>query len=91
MLRQNLRMLIAVELRQALRNLLPRFVFGFVVGFQKRQALLVDPRQFRTDRAFRHRPVERIFRGLHGVGSAIVAIDAIHDAPLALGCSTLQA
>ena len=78
-------MLGAIEVRKLLRNLGVGLGLGGVCRLQQLDTLLVDPRQFRGDRALGHGPVERLFGGHKGVGRAVVAIDAVHYPPFALG------
>ena len=76
-----------VELRG---NLGACFGFGGVVGLQQLKSLFVDQGQLGADGAFGHGAIEGIFGGLHGVGRAVVAIDAVHDAALAFGLGALE-
>src|SRR6201995_6038312 len=88
---EDIRMLVAIELRELSRNLDSRFIFGSVIGFEQLESLFVDPGKLGADGAFRHGAIERVFSGLHGVCGAIVAVNAVHYATLALRLSTLQA
>ena len=83
-------MFTAVEGGQLLRNLGARIGFGGVIGLEKFDAFLVNPRQLGTDSTFNHCAVQRILCGLHRVGRAIVAIDAVHQPALTLRSGTFQ-
>src|SRR5579872_3315748 len=84
MLCENLGVLVAVELRELLGNLLLRFGFSLVISLQQRETFLMDPGKIGADRALGHRPVKCVFSRLHRVRSTVVAIDAVHHATLTL-------
>src|SRR5579872_2037891 len=79
---EHIRMFAAIELCKRGWDFFASFSFGRVVGLEEFQALLMNPRKFGADGAFCHGTIERVLRGLHGVGGAIVTIDAVHYATL---------
>ena len=83
-------MLAAIEGFELLRNLDSRFILGVVGILQQRQAFLVDEGQRGADDARGHGAVDGFFRGDEGMRGAVVAVDAVHHAPLALGLCAVE-
>src|SRR5260370_31108455 len=82
--RQPSGMLIGINLVELRGSHDPGLSLSGVIGLEQRESFLVDPGQFGADGAFRHGAGERVFGSLHGVRGAIVAIDTVHHAALAL-------
>ena len=79
------RILRAVKGAEQLRNLHTGLFLRGVVAVEQLQALLVDPGQIGADGSLGHGAIHGVFRGHKGVRRAVVAVNAVHHAPLALG------